>query len=122
METKHCTHCKETKPVSEYYFNRSRNNYESLCKQCRIDKTLVRTIINKGIVAKAKYNPCYSCGKLLHPEHIDLHHLDPSKKDLNVSNAVFNRSPEGLQKEIDKCVPVCRPCHREIHRGNRRSG
>lgn len=118
IEYKTCTHCKEVKSVEDFYFQEKRGTHESLCRQCRIDKTNTRTIINKGIVAEAKYNPCHCCGKILHPSLIDLHHLDPKSKDLTVSKAVYNRSPESLRREIEKCVPVCRPCHRKIHYGD----
>jgi len=116
VETKNCTHCKETKPIDEYYFNKGRP--ESLCKDCRKAKTDVQAIVNRGIVAAAKYKPCHCCGKILHPSLIDLHHLDPKEKEIHISAAIYKRSAKSIQEEIDKCVPVCRPCHREIHRGN----
>lgn len=121
MGSKQCTHCKEVKSLDDYYFNAKRDRHESMCRECRLAKTNVRTIINKGIVAEAKYKPCHCCGKILHPEHIDLHHLDPKVKEIEISNAIYKRSPASLRREIEKCVPVCRPCHREIHSGNRRS-
>ena len=117
-DVKKCTHCHEIKSLDDYYYRKSRGKHESLCKSCRIDKTNTRTIINKGIVAEAKYKPCDCCGKVLHPIWIDLHHLDPKKKDINISEAIRSRSPESLRREIAKCVPVCRPCHRKIHYGS----
>ena len=119
MYRKMCTHCKETKLLDDFYFRKSRNQHESLCKDCRKAKTDVQGIINKGIAAEAKYKPCHCCGKLLHPELIDLHHLDPKTKSFSISSGIYSKSPATLKKEIKKCVPVCRPCHREIHRGNR---
>jgi len=47
---------------------------------------------------------------------LDFHHLDPNEKEINVSRAVscgFGR--ERLQKEIDKCIVLCRNCHGELH-------
>ena len=116
MQHKKCTHCQETKHTDEYY--QYRGTPESMCSECRKAKTRTRTIINKGIVAEAKYKPCHCCGKILAPSLIDLHHLDPTQKEVDVSRAIHARSPERLREEISKCVPVCRPCHREIHYGN----
>ena len=114
---KECSHCKEVKALDDFYYRKSREQHESLCRMCRMDKTNTRSLINKGIVAEAKYKPCHSCGKILHPSLIDLHHLDPSEKEIDIAKAIHSRSPSTLRKEIEKCVPVCRPCHRKIHYG-----
>jgi transposase len=46
----------------------------------------------------------------------DFHHLDPSKKDFNISNNC-NMSWDRVKIELDKCILVCSNCHREIHDG-----
>lgn len=47
---------------------------------------------------------------------LDLHHLDPSKKDMEVSNlAQRGRSKETILAEIAKCVCLCSNCHRIEH-------
>jgi hypothetical protein len=116
---KKCTHCHEIKHTDDYYKDkRGKYGVESLCRDCRRAKTDVQATINRGIVAAAKYKPCHCCGKVLHPSLIDLHHLDPKSKEITVSKGIYHRSAASLMREIEKCVPVCRPCHREIHHGN----
>jgi hypothetical protein len=57
-----------------------------------------------------------SCCMENEPVCLDLHHLDPSKKDGHPSMFVkygWNR----LMKEATKCIVVCRNCHAKIHAG-----
>jgi hypothetical protein len=48
---------------------------------------------------------------------MDLHHIDPSKKGLEISKLVYRCSYSALQEEISKCVPLCANCHRMVHAG-----
>jgi DNA-binding CsgD family transcriptional regulator len=47
---------------------------------------------------------------------LDFHHIDPSKKDFNLSQN-FCKSWDTIKKELDKCVLLCSNCHREVHEG-----
>lgn len=58
---------------------------------------------------------CKVCGEK-EPVVLDLHHLDPSSKELEVSKTV-NYSRERLKKEVRKCVVLCSNCHRKVHAG-----
>lgn len=59
------------------------------------------------------YNKCYSS--------LDFHHLDPSKKEYNISKLIrtysINTIKDKLIKELDKCILVCSNCHGEIEEG-----
>lgn len=45
-----------------------------------------------------------------------LHHLDPAKKDLELSSVRANpKSWIKITDELKKCVLVCHNCHQEIH-------
>lgn len=46
---------------------------------------------------------------------LDFHHLDPTRKDISVSRAVY-WSMKRLREEIRKCICVCSNCHRKIHK------
>ena len=47
---------------------------------------------------------------------LDFHHLDPNEKEINISRAAScGYSKERMQKEIDKCIVLCRNCHGELH-------
>lgn len=45
---------------------------------------------------------------------LDLHHLDPLKKDFNLGDAT-KYSIKKIQSEISKCICLCRNCHSEFH-------
>ncbi len=46
----------------------------------------------------------------------DFHHLDPTKKDMNISKFIKNKNKEEfVLKEISKCVLLCSNCHRIRH-------
>jgi len=55
------------------------------------------------------YNKCMST--------LEFHHLDPNKKEFQISSKLHSRSWKNIVKELDKCVLVCSNCHREIHEG-----
>lgn len=54
---------------------------------------------------------CAKCGYNAYGGALDFHHLDPSEKD--VKN--LNYQTVKFQKEIAKCVLVCKNCHAELH-------
>ena len=59
---------------------------------------------------------CIICGYNKYYGSIDLHHLDPSKKDSNFSS-LRGWSWKKIKKEIINCVPLCKTCHGEVHGG-----
>jgi hypothetical protein len=69
----------------------------------------------KGIEYKGE--KCQCCGYSKYQGALEYHHLDPSKKDFNVSRVT--RSWDNIKAELDKCILVCSNCHREIHGGIR---
>lgn len=54
------------------------------------------------------YNKCLSA--------LDLHHLDSSAKEFNISSGDVNNWA-ALCAEAQKCVLLCSNCHREVHYG-----
>ena len=62
-----------------------------------------------------KDGKCEQCGYDRCIEALEFHHLDPSKKDFNVSHRGYTRSWKRVMLELDKCVMLCANCHREIH-------
>lgn len=57
-------------------------------------------------------NGCEDCetheGRLIH------HHVDPSTKEFNISQ-MYSRSLDALEDELEKCVVLCEPCHKNRH-------
>ena len=66
-----------------------------------------------------KGGKCQCCGYYASCWALDFHHLDSSQKEFGISRRRHTRSWEKLQKELDKCILVCRNCHAEIHHGIR---
>ena len=62
-----------------------------------------------------KGGKCQCCGYDKCIEALEFHHVDPSKKDFQISGC--HKSFENLKQEVDKCILVCANCHREIHAG-----
>lgn len=54
------------------------------------------------------YNNCISAQ--------ELHHIDPSQKEL-AFNSAANYKWEPLREELKKCIQLCANCHREVHAG-----
>jgi hypothetical protein len=60
---------------------------------------------------------CQRCG-FDNPVALQFHHLDPSLKDLSVSEAISHGwSKERIGKEIEKCEVLCANCHAIEHSG-----
>lgn len=57
--------------------------------------------------------PCVKCGET-RLYLIEFHHINPSEKSFNISNKMTT-DPIKLQSEVDKCVTLCRNCHKEFH-------
>lgn len=55
-------------------------------------------------------NPCADCGN---PSR-DLHHVDPADKTVDISK-MCGSSLDALETEMEKCVALCRPCHKLRH-------
>lgn len=71
-----------------------------------------RRIKKKAIDYKG--GKCQNCGYCKSVFSMDFHHVDPKKKDYNISSK-NTRSWEKTKKELEKCVLVCKNCHGEIH-------
>jgi hypothetical protein len=70
----------------------------------------------KQMVEEAKDKPCAICKIKYPPCAMDLHHIDPSTKDMGgISGMIRMGSYQKLQEEIDKCIPLCAVCHRLLH-------
>ena len=70
----------------------------------------------KVIVVEAMGGSCQICGYNKSPSALDLHHIDPSQKEITFSQLRTNpQSLEKIFKECEKCVLLCANCHRELH-------
>jgi len=132
-KNKKCTKCKETKPKTEFHKQRtkSKDGFKSWCKSCskvydsnwfknnKERKNKISNIRRKKIteeIRKFKQDlGCSVCDEN-DPICLELHHLDPSEKEMNISD-MKTHSIERIKKEMDKCVVLCSNCHKKVHAG-----
>jgi hypothetical protein len=89
---------------------KERREYLIKAVQRRREKIRLMAIDYKG-------GCCQICGYNRCLEALELHHLDPTKKDFGISNKGYTRSWEKVKQEADKCILLCANCHREVHAG-----
>ncbi len=133
MTTKECTQCKLIKPLSDYYKNsRLSLGVQSHCKQCsnagykksrmrsgdkwKPARTALRKAYADRFVVWRNSQKCIICEEM-EGACLDLHHLDPNEKEIEISKVYKTWSWERLQTEINKCVVLCSNCHRKVHAG-----
>lgn len=93
-EVYHRRHCRQC--WSDYFVNRARKR-----KQKIVDKM-------GGKCKKCGYNKCIAA--------LQLHHVDPSTKDMDFAQ-MTRKSWDKIQEELEKCILLCANCHAEEHYG-----
>ena len=74
----------------------------------------------KRIIVEAMGGECQCCGYSRCIEALELHHIDPSKKELSFGKIRANpRTLTVIVNELKKCILLCAICHREVHVGVR---
>lgn len=125
-----CNICKKDKPLEEFHKNKcKKDGLQDCCKPCCTIRDRNNRIKHREkwkIHYKEKWQEkkkwfkelksTFSCKKCNDKRWyiLDFHHLDPSKKDINVSEALMY-SREVILEEIKKCITLCRNCHTEFH-------
>jgi hypothetical protein len=102
--------CGETRPEKFYGIKKS------VCSKCHKEYTLRIGQEKRKKAIDYLGGECKNCGYDKYYGAIDLHHLDPRKKDSDFNN-LRGWSWERIKKEIKNCVPLCATCHREVHAG-----
>jgi hypothetical protein len=72
----------------------------------------------KARIVESMGGKCSICGYAKHHEVLELHHLEPEKK--NFSFASVRANPKAWQtivEELKKCVLLCSNCHKEVEAG-----
>ena len=131
---KKCGRCETLKDECEFFFkNKEKNILHSMCKECkrkldrdiysqnRNDRKLkirqtakkTKNKIREFYLDYKKNCECSVCGEKRWYV-LDFHHLE-NKTD-GISEIVSQGSSlRKLKEELEKCIPVCSNCHREIH-------
>jgi hypothetical protein len=87
-----------------------------ICKRCAKENTTKRQIYNKERARKYLGGKCVKCGFNKYQRSLDIHHLDPSKKDPKFRSC-RSWKWERLEKELQNCVLLCKNCHAAYHDG-----
>lgn len=145
MSCKICSRCKRELPIDMFYNSKNtKDGHYSYCKECcselhreyQIKNKEKMREISKRSWAKnrdkrnatdrgrmsAHFNfinslktPCVKCGEDRFYV-IDFHHIDPSKKLFTLSDGQkAHKSKVDVLREVDKCVCLCKNCHKEFH-------
>jgi len=69
---------------------------------------------NKQFIAEYKKNKSCACGES-HPACLEFHHTDSTKKDIQISRAMYDWGLKRLIEEVEKCELLCANCHRKVH-------
>jgi hypothetical protein len=101
---------------------RCKHGRANLCKWCSnhnyyhtVTVRKIRADKQDRIVAY-KNQPCADCGKSYPPRVMDLHHIDPTKKEFDLSQSRgYGKSLKAVEEELVKCVVLCANCHRLRH-------
>ena len=130
---KECKRCKHVKPINDFPLNspdiKGRRYYMSKCKKCMSAsvKPYVQKYMKENpkkakiyqkntnlkrakLLAELRSEGCLKCEEKRH-YMIDFHHLEPSKKDISISDASISK----IKSESKKCILLCRNCHAEFH-------
>lgn len=127
-----CTKCKIDKfDVDFGWRNKLKGKKSTCCRSCYAISSHEHYIKNsekyKNRKSKFEYKikmanlikslkiECFNCG-IDHPAVLDFHHVDPTKKDKDLSK--FN-SIKRILEEAKKCIVLCSNCHRVLHWNNR---
>lgn len=128
-----CSRCNIEKELTEFHKRKTaKDGLMSCCKACahkgtmasrrkkpdhyrKVSKELGDSYLEKFQEWKVQQK-CCKCGEA-ETCCLDLHHLDPTQKDVAVATVTRSWTWNKLQTEIQKCIVVCRNCHAKIHAG-----
>ena len=145
IETKRCSGCHQDLPLSEFWKNRSSpDGLQAYCKACgkakarehqKANPKLYREISKRSwaknrekrnatdrnrmhthfnFINSLKTN-CAKCGDSRFYV-LEFHHIDPSTKSFALGDGKKqHKSKEDILKEVEKCVCLCKNCHKEFH-------
>ncbi len=111
---KKCLKCEKHKKFEDFYFRKSKNIYNSWCKQCVYDFQKNRWKLRKRYMLELCGGKCCICGYNNNIAALEFHHKKEKDKKYSGSH-LLSLSQEKMIKELKKCILLCANCHREIH-------
>ncbi len=97
-----------------YIYSRKKGNSSIRCNTCYVNQFRAN---RKEKAVKLLGGQCCKCGYNKCIKALQFHHIDPKKKDFEISSNSSTVSWNKFEKEISKCILVCANCHTEIHAG-----
>jgi hypothetical protein len=99
---------------------------DALCRNCHAELHFeIRNHTERifkwyNLQEKINFNKCVTCGYNKCIAVIDAHHINPEKKEFEISNLKckpFNYENTMIfLNEIKKCIPMCKNCHTELEK------
>lgn len=117
LAEKKCARCDQILPISDFYGRRNGQGITVYCKRCVNRQTVERQQKFKRECVAYKGGKCDRCGYSRCIAALEFHHVDPSKKEFEISVYVRRNGQfdDALRRELDQCRMVCANCHREEH-------
>lgn len=113
-----CSMCKQYLPRDQFYWS-AKGHRNCYCKKCHISRTLGTKSPRPRLKRKAVAvlgGQCQVCGYSKAISAMHFHHLDPSLKKFNLTDA-HNHPWADVLEELKHCVLLCNRCHSEVHEG-----
>lgn len=111
---RHCTRCDQWKDLDEFSAKGKKQTHH-YCRPCLYAYQQERGKARKKKVIDLMGGKCTRCGYCRNHAALEFHHLDPSKKEINIAGDGIKGSWKRLTEELKKCVLLCSNCHREEH-------
>jgi len=111
---RHCTRCDQWKFVDEFG-PKGKKQTHHYCRPCLYAYQQERGKARKKKVIELMGGKCVRCGYFRNYAALEFHHLDPSKKEINIAGNGIKGSWKRLMAELQKCILICSNCHREEH-------
>lgn len=105
-----CGKCGEKDPA-KFYGQKKR-----ICGKCHNKYTIKQGQKKKTYMREKLGGKCSECGYDTYLCCLDIHHLDPDKKDVGW-NTARGWSYKKIDRELEHCTLLCSNCHRAVHCG-----
>jgi hypothetical protein len=102
--------CGETDP-SKFYGHK-----KQICGPCHSAYVLKQGQLKRDRIVQFLGGQCKACGYKKRQCALDVHHLDPSRKDPSFGSS-RGWTWARIEKELQNCVLLCKNCHAEHHAG-----
>lgn len=118
-EYRYCPRCKTDCLTEDFYQRRGKQHSSVYCKKCTNNQTMERMIEFKRKCVEYKGGKCIECEYNKYYGALEFHHLDPTKKEFEISKIKSQSFNDKVKNELDKCALLCNRCHREVEGGIR---